>query len=58
MSVNQQQELNTLDSYLYSNLLIIRSNQAASRVTRKTWSGIESRMLLPVAESIQSTDEQ
>jgi len=43
-----KQELDTLDRYLYSNLLIIKTNEAASRVTQSTWSGIESRMLLPV----------
>lgn len=43
-----KQELETFDRYLYSNLLIINTNEAASRVTQATWSGIESRMLLPV----------
>ncbi len=43
-----RQELEILDNYLYSNLLIIRTKQSASRVTQKTWSEIESRMLLPV----------
>ncbi len=31
-----------------SNLLIIKSKKAASRVLQKTWNDIESRMLLPV----------
>ena len=44
-------EIDTLDRYLYSNWLIIQTNEAASRVTQPTWSGIESRMLLPFEEA-------
>ena len=43
-----EQELRKLDLYLYSNLLIMKSNEAANRVTQKTWFDVESRMLLPV----------
>ena len=43
-----KKEIEILDRYLYSNLLIINCNKAANRVLQKTWSGIESRMLLPV----------
>ena len=43
------EEIKILDRYLYSNLLMINCNKAANRVLQKTWSGIESRMLLPVS---------
>ena len=41
-------EIEALDNYLYANLLMVECKRAAVRVSRETWSGIESRMLLPV----------
>ena len=46
-----KEQIKILDKYLYSNLLIINTKKAASRVKHKTWSGIESRMLLPKRDS-------
>ena len=40
--------IEALDNYLYANLLMLECKKAAVRVSRETWSGIESRMLLPV----------
>ena len=43
-----KEEIKTLDQYLYANLLMIQCKDAAVRVSNKTWSKIESRMLLPI----------
>lgn len=40
------QELAALDNFIYINSLIVRCKQAAVRVSTKTWSNIENRMLL------------
>ena len=40
-------ELKALDNYFYANLLMVECKKAAVRVSRKTWSEIESRMLMP-----------
>ena len=42
-------DLEALDNYLYANYLMIQCKNAAVRVTDTTWSGIESRMLLPTS---------
>lgn len=47
-----KQELKALDNYFYANLLMVECKQAAVRVSRKTWSEIESRMLMPFREWI------
>ena len=41
-------ELGALDNYFYANLLMVQCKEAAVRVSKSTWQGIESRMLLPV----------
>ena len=41
-------EIETLDNYLYANLLMVECKKVAVRVSPETWNGIESRMLLPV----------
>jgi hypothetical protein len=38
------------DNYFYANLLMVECKKAAVRVSRKTWSEIESRMLMPFRE--------
>ncbi len=43
-----EEEIETLDQYLYANLLMIQCKDAAVRVSNTTWNKIESRMLLPV----------
>ena len=43
-----QSELDALDNYFYANLLMVQCKEAAVRVSKGTWQGIESRMLLPV----------
>jgi len=43
-----KKERDSLDNYLDANLLMVECKKAAVRVSPKTWSGIESRMLLPV----------
>ena len=45
-----EEEIKTLDDYLYANRLIIECKNAAVRVSQKTWKDIESRMLLPHQE--------
>jgi predicted NACHT family NTPase len=40
------EELEALDNFIYINSLIVRCKQAAVRVSSKTWSEIENRMLL------------
>lgn len=45
-----KQELKALDNYFYANLLMLECKNAAVRVSRKTWSEIESRMLMPFRE--------
>ena len=40
-----QEELKTLDNYFYANYLMVKCKEAAVRVSRKTWSKIEERML-------------
>jgi len=42
-----ESELKALDNYFCANLLIIKCKEAAVRVSRQTWSDIESRMLIP-----------
>jgi hypothetical protein len=42
-----ESELTALDNYFYANLLMVQCKEAAVRVSTKTWSEIESRMLLP-----------
>jgi hypothetical protein len=39
------EEIAALENYLYANELFIRCQEAAARVSPKTWEGIESRML-------------
>lgn len=41
-------EIQALTNYLYANLLMVECKKAAVRVSTATWSGIESRMLLPL----------
>ena len=43
-----ESELEALDNYFYANLLMVQCKKAAVRVSKETWQGIESRMLLPV----------
>ena len=43
-------EKKALDNYFYANLLMVECDKAAVRVSRKTWSEIESRMLMPFRE--------
>ena len=43
-----ESEIKALDNYLYTNLLMVECEKAAVRRSPETWSGIESRMLLPV----------
>ncbi len=45
-----EQELKALDNYFYANLLMVECKKAAVRISRKTWSEIESRMLMPFRE--------
>ncbi len=44
-------ELKALDNYFYANLLMVECEKSAVRVSRKTWSEIESRMLMPFRDS-------
>jgi predicted NACHT family NTPase len=44
------QEIQALDNYFYSNLLMVECEQAAVKVSRRTWLEIESRMLMPFRE--------
>lgn len=46
-----RQEIKALDNYFYANLLLLECEQAAVRVSRRTWSEIESRMLMPFREA-------
>ncbi|MBW4567141.1 MAG: hypothetical protein KME31_03680 [Tolypothrix carrinoi HA7290-LM1] len=41
-----QEEAKALQNYLYANYLIIQCKEAAVKVSSKTWSAIEERMLL------------
>lgn len=43
-----QHEMEVIDNYSYSNLLMIECKKAAVRVSPEVWQGIESRMLLPL----------
>ena len=45
-----REEIKALDNYFYANLLMVKCKKAAVSVSRKTWSEIESRMLLPVRD--------
>ena len=45
-----EEEITALDNYFYANLLMVECKKAAVSVSRKTWSEIESRMLLPVRD--------
>ena len=45
-----EQELKALDNYFYVNLLMVECKKAAVRVSRRTWSEIESRMLMSFRE--------
>ena len=45
-------ELQAINNYIYSNLLMIECKKAAVRLSPEVWEGIESRMLLP-AENAQ-----
>lgn len=45
-----KQEIQALDNYFYSNLLMVKCEKAAVKVSRKTWSEIEARMLMPFRE--------
>ena len=45
------EELKLLDNYFYANLLIVKCKEAAVRVSLRTWSEIEGRMLLVPPES-------
>ena len=47
-------ELGVLDNYLYANLLMVQCKEAAVSYSKKTWSEIESQMLLPVREMSQN----
>ena len=47
-----ESELTALENYLYANLLMVQCEQAAVRVSRKTWTAIESRMLLPFRDCV------
>lgn len=40
-----EQEATSLERYLYANLLIVQCKEAAVRVSRESWAGIEQRML-------------
>ena len=42
-----KQEIKALDNYFYGNLLMVECEKAAVRVSRRTWTEIESRMLMP-----------
>ncbi|WP_036489622.1 hypothetical protein [Myxosarcina sp. GI1] len=46
-----KQELETLNNYFYANLLMVECKKAAVKVSSKTWSEIESRMLMPFREA-------
>ena len=46
-----KQEIKALDNYFYANLLIVECKNAAVKVSRRTWSEIESRMLMPFRET-------
>ncbi|HLP88004.1 MAG TPA: NACHT domain-containing protein [Nostocaceae cyanobacterium] len=46
-----EEEIQSLDNYLYANYLIIQCKDAAVRVSRETWKAIEDRMLLPPSNS-------
>ena len=41
-------EVKALENYFYANLLMVECKKAAVRVSRETWSEIESQMLLPI----------
>ena len=43
-------EIQALDNYFYANMMMVECEKAAVRVSRKTWSEIESRMLMPFRE--------
>ncbi|MEM9274065.1 MAG: NACHT domain-containing protein [Cyanobacteria bacterium P01_F01_bin.143] len=45
------QEIKALDNYFYANLLMVECKKAAVKVSRRTWSEIESRMLMPFRET-------
>ena len=45
-----REEIKALSNYFYANLLIVECKQAAVRISRRTWSEIESRMLMPFRE--------
>ncbi|MGH2416411.1 MAG: NACHT C-terminal helical domain 2-containing protein, partial [Microcystaceae cyanobacterium] len=42
------EELEGLDNYCYTNLLVVKCKKTAVRVSRQKWEEIENRMLLPV----------
>ena len=43
-----ESEMESLDDFVYANLLLVECKKAAARVSPDVWEGIESRMLLPV----------
>ena len=50
-----ESEMKALYNYFNANLLMVQCKEAAMRVSRETWEGIESRMLLPVREVERKT---
>ena len=55
-----KEEAKALSNYLYACELMIRCKEAAVRVSRETWEGIEGRMLRPTPQpsaAIESSDE-
>ena len=48
-----EEESNALNNYLYACNLMVRCKESAVRVSRDTWEGIESRMLMPSESALE-----